>query len=69
MSARASLFRETDIKRAFQAAKLAGINVARVDIGRDGTISIIPARGAAQDDQPTNEWDKGLGKLAPKVRS
>jgi hypothetical protein len=42
MSSRPSTFKETDIKRAFRAAKIAGIDVARLDIGRDGKISIVP---------------------------
>ena len=42
MSSRPSTFKEVDIKRAFQAAKLAGVDVARVDIAKDGKISIVP---------------------------
>jgi hypothetical protein len=48
MSARPSLFKETDVKRAFQAARMAGVDVARVDIGKDGKISIVPREPAKE---------------------
>jgi hypothetical protein len=40
MSHAPSTFRQNDISRAFRAARAAGIT-ARVDITKDGTISII----------------------------
>ena len=42
MSAKASLFKETDIKRAVRATRNAGIDIGRIDIGKDGGISIVP---------------------------
>ena len=65
MSAGPSLFRETDVKRAFEAAKLAGIDVARVEIGKDGTISIIPAKGAT-DAKPAPLKPPAGGMLQPE---
>jgi hypothetical protein len=68
MSSKPSQFTITSVKRAFAAAKLAGVEVGRVDIDRSGTISIFPAK-VTQDDQPSNEWDKALGAPSDKVRS
>jgi hypothetical protein len=48
MSAKPSLFKETDFKRAFQAAKLAGVDVARIDISK-GMISIVPKEPVATE--------------------
>jgi hypothetical protein len=42
MSSKPSLFKQIDVKRAFEAAQLAGIEVASVDIDRSGKISIVP---------------------------
>lgn len=54
MSSKPSLFKETDIKRAFQAAKLAGVDVARVEIDRSGKISIVlRSEVAGRDIAPT----------------
>jgi hypothetical protein len=35
------LFKETDVTRAFKAARAAGVT-ARIDIGKDGVIHIVP---------------------------
>ena len=64
MPARASLFKETDVKRAFQAAKLAGIDVARVEIGKDGTIMALSRIVAGVPRRPRG--DNALTKLRLK---
>jgi hypothetical protein len=58
-----STFRQNDIARAFRAARAAGIT-ARVDIAKDGTISIsqlTPLEGSKPSPE-TNEWDRAFGK-------
>ncbi len=62
--ARARIWKQRDITRAFKAAKTAGLNV-RIDIAPDGKLSIIPVKG---DDPPQpNEWDEVLGTTSDKV--
>jgi hypothetical protein len=57
MSSKASLFKETDIKRAIRATRTAGLDIGRVEIGKDGRISIIPAAQAPAD-SAANEWNR-----------
>jgi len=51
-----STFRKADVKRAFQAAKMAGVNV-RIEIS-DGKITLIPDDGAtdAAPPKPIDDW-------------
>jgi len=60
MSRAASDFKVTNIRRAIYGAQLAGIDVARVEIAKDGSVAIIP-RGspeAAEASKPAiDEWD------------
>jgi hypothetical protein len=60
MSAKASSFRETDVKRAVRATN-AGVDIGRVDIGKDGKISIVPRELAGADEgQKPSGWDEAL---------
>jgi hypothetical protein len=61
MSTGPSDFKLTNVKRAFTAAKMAGVDVARMDIAANGTISIIPVRGP-QNDRPPEALDKAPAK-------
>ena len=53
-------FTETDVRRAFRAARKEGLDV-RVDLMPDGRISIIPIAGAdaiaTSVPGDVNEWD------------
>lgn len=54
-------FRESELRRAIKAARLAGVEIARYDFHKDGGFSIIP--GKATDEppaqtEPPNEWDE-----------
>ena len=42
MSQAPSDFKVTNVRRAILGARLAGVDVGRVDIAKDGTISIVP---------------------------
>jgi len=63
MSRAPSAFRQRDVTAAVKAVKAAGVAVVKVEIERDGKISVV----AAKDDQSTvadvtphersNEWD------------
>ncbi len=47
-------FRKCDLTRAVEAARKAGVEIARVEVGKDGKIVIVTAnahgRGGPQDD-------------------
>lgn len=48
-------FREADVRRAIKAARSSGIEIARVEVDRDGRIAIIPGKGAetpAENERP-----------------
>lgn len=44
MSGRPSTFRETDVKRAVNAVRAAGLEIGRVEIGKDGLIAVVPSK-------------------------
>jgi hypothetical protein len=51
MSRKPPIFRLTDVRKAFQAAQAAGVT-ARVDITRDGKLSIVPVEKPLNDPPP-----------------
>jgi hypothetical protein len=51
MSRKPPIFRQTDVRKAFQAAQAAGVT-ARVDITRDGKLSIVPVEKPLNDPPP-----------------
>lgn len=57
MSRKAS-FQESDLSRALRAARKAGLDVARVEIDKDGKIVLVT--GEPETVVRTNEWDSVL---------
>lgn len=59
MSSRPSTFRETDVKRAVKAVRAAGVEIARVEIEKDGRIIVVPGKPTESQDANAerNEWD------------
>ncbi len=56
-------FREVDLARALRAARKAGENVARAEIGRDGKIVLVFNKdGQATSRNEGNEWDEINGE-------
>ncbi|MDN3274739.1 hypothetical protein QWJ07_10820 [Frankia sp. RB7] len=54
-------FRQRDVKAAIKAAKEAGLENFRVEIDRNGTISVVPmAPGESVLGKGPNEWDDDL---------
>jgi hypothetical protein len=54
-----SAFRQRDVTRAIRAAAAAGVDIARVEVTKAGTIVIVTtaaAESAKQED--VNEWDR-----------
>ena len=60
MSRKPPIFRQTDVRKAFEVARAAGVT-ARVDITRDGKLSIVPMPAEAPKPDPSG-WEKALGK-------
>ena len=52
-----STFRQQDVTRAVKAVRCAGMDIARVEISRDGRIIIVVPAVAAQT-RDENEWDR-----------
>jgi hypothetical protein len=52
-----STFRQQDVTRAIRAAIAAGVDIARVEIGKDGKIVIVTAAEAGPLKEG-NEWDR-----------
>jgi len=54
------MFRQSDVTRALKAARQAGIEIARVEIDKDGKIVVVagkPQDVPRDDDNEHNEWD------------
>jgi hypothetical protein len=51
-----STFRQSDVTRAVKAVRGAGVEIARVEITRDGRIILITTPETAQT-KDANEWD------------
>ena len=52
-----STFKETDLTRALRAARKAGVDVERVEVGRDGRIVLVLKNGDKVFTE-RNEWDE-----------
>ena len=50
-------FKETDLARALRAARKAGVEVERVEVGRDGRIVLVLKNGDEVSPE-SNEWDE-----------
>jgi hypothetical protein len=68
MSTAPSTFKKNDVKRAVVSAESAGIKIGRIDIDKNGVISLYPkdesapGRPEPTPATPSNEWDDVLGK-------
>lgn len=49
---RRSKFNKTEVTRAVKAVRAAGEQIARVEIGKDGTITVVPGRAGETPDTP-----------------
>jgi len=60
MARSASTFRQTDLKRAIRAARAADLEIARIEIEKDGRIIVVPGKPPESQD---NESPDELAKL------
>jgi hypothetical protein len=68
---RSSAFKKTDVTRATRAVLAAGLEVARVEINKDGVIVVVPGKPGEcnHGDEASNPWDKVLTDAADKERA
>jgi hypothetical protein len=54
-------FRKRDVKAALKAAQEAGVDVARIEIDRDGKIVVVTGKpnGTPDAKEGENEWEHG----------
>jgi hypothetical protein len=63
MGRRVCAFRQTDVRRAVQAVLKAGIEIARVEIDREGKIIIVCGAADAARNGTTRETPEDLREL------
>ena len=56
------LFRQRDLSRAVRGARSAGMEIARIEIDKEGVIKLIPGKPEGSEESATrdlqsNEWD------------
>jgi len=70
MPRRASTFKKADLTRAAKAVQAAGLDIARVEVSREGLITVVPGKPSdLPGTEEANEWDEVLNGIpAPKVR-
>jgi hypothetical protein len=66
---RPCLFKERDVTRATKAVLAAGLNVARVEIAKDGAIVVVPDKPCAGAGDGLNPWDEVLDNATDKERT
>jgi hypothetical protein len=63
MSHGALTFRQGDLTRALKAVRAAGVEVARVEVDKEGRISVIVKDGRLTEDGGSNPWDQVIKDL------
>jgi hypothetical protein len=60
MSRGSSTFKQTDVTKAVRAVVAAGVEVARVEVDKDGRIVVIAGKPESNTREHTgeNEWDR-----------
>jgi hypothetical protein len=60
---RPCLFKERDVTRAAKAVLAAGLDIARVEIGKDGGIIVVPGKPEAQAAALSDDLDRELAEF------
>jgi hypothetical protein len=55
---RPCVFKQRDVTKALRAVAAAGMEIDRVEVGRDGKIVIFTAQSSESSDGAANEWDE-----------
>jgi hypothetical protein len=58
MSRAPCTFKQTDVTKAVKAVVAAGVEVARVEVDKDGRIVIVAGKAMPEDGKGGNEWDR-----------
>jgi hypothetical protein len=67
---RPCLFKERDVTRATKAVLAAGLEIARVQINKDGAIVVVPGKlGEGSNGDASNPWDEVLTDAADANRA
>jgi imidazolonepropionase-like amidohydrolase len=61
-------FRQRDVTAAVKAARAAGVEVARIEVDKDGKIVVIAGKPLEQPGKQTNEWDEVYGDGQTEIR-
>jgi len=59
-------FRQTDVTRALKAAKQAGVEIARIEISKDGKIVLVVGAPETAEERKSswdNDWSPEIAKL------
>ena len=65
---RPSIFKQRDVTRAARGVRAAGLDIAHVEINRDGLIVVVPGKPSEAGTTQANEWDEVLHGEAPEIR-
>jgi len=66
---RPCLFKERDVTRAAKAVLAAGLEIARVEIAKDGGIIVVPGKAKEGNLGASNPWDEVFSDAADKERT
>ncbi len=50
-------FKQNDVTRAVKAVVAAGVEVARVEVDKDGRIVVVAGKSVPDEGRGGNEWD------------
>ena len=57
------------MRRAIKAARSAGMEIARIELNRDGAIVVVPGKPSDVSGDTLNPWDEVLDNAADKERA
>jgi hypothetical protein len=60
---RTATFKKTDVTRATRAVLDAGLDVARIEIEKDGRIVVVPGKPDGQADALSDDLDRELAEF------